>query len=209
MAVIRDGDLSLDVRYVGFEAGWVSYNICPRWRGEPVLNDKILKRESSYWAARGVGAIRANEDLECGIVPLLRRVLERNEADYWEPLEPDILLALYPNEDFPFLPWKCRIAAVGREQQEASKACPSQDVRHDPHPDDLIEFILCVNVYNFAGAECYTGGSGVCFRLVPSRAELQIFYEELKREYLAFRETWKIQESNEAECGTDYQPPLF
>lgn len=35
MAILHDGDLSLEIRYREFEFGWVYYDIWLRWRGEP------------------------------------------------------------------------------------------------------------------------------------------------------------------------------
>jgi len=66
MAVLEQGDLSLRVAYRGFQDGWIVYDITPRWRGQPILNDAILKRHNDYWGRRGVGAIRANEHRSCG-----------------------------------------------------------------------------------------------------------------------------------------------
>lgn len=208
MAILHDGDLSLEIKYREFESGWVHYDIWLRWRGEPVINDAILKRVNDHWAKRGVGAIKACEHQECGILPLLRRVLETNDADYWDATDPDILLALYPDDAFPFLPSKWRIVyeapkakALREERIKARAEC-------GPLPDDYLEMLLFVDVYNFEGATAYSG-SGLCFRLVPKRTELQEFYEELRHEYLAFREEWRVHEKNEAEWGPGYEPPQF
>jgi hypothetical protein len=72
-----------------------------------------------------------------------------------------------------------------------------------PHgllPDDYLELILFVDVFNFEGSAMY-GGNGVCFRMAPKRAVLQHFYDALRLEYLAFREQWKVQEKNDATWG--------
>lgn len=53
MAILHDGDLSLEIRYREFEYGSVSYDIWLRWRGELVINDAILKRVNDHWAKRG------------------------------------------------------------------------------------------------------------------------------------------------------------
>ncbi len=208
MAILHDGDLSLEIKYREFNFGWVYYDIWPRWCGEPVLNDAILKRVNEHWAKRGVGAIRACEHQECGILPLLRRVLEENKADYWEATDPDILLALYPDGAFPFLPSKWQLVYEAPEAQAAKLARARERAHRGPLPDDYMELILFVDVYNFAGATAYSG-SGLCFRLMSKRAVLQQFHADLKREYLAFRDQWQIQETNEAEWGPEYEPPQF
>lgn len=57
MAIIRQGNLSLDIHYREFEFQSVYYDIWLRWRGEPVINDAILKRVNEHWAKRGTGAV--------------------------------------------------------------------------------------------------------------------------------------------------------
>lgn len=208
MTIMHDGDLSLEIRYREFEHGWVYYDIWLRWRGEPVLNDAVLKRVNEHWAKRGIGAIKACEHRECGILPLLRRVLEENRADYWEATDPDILLALYPDDMFPFLPSKWRLVYEGPEAKAKREAREQERAERGPLPDDFLEMLLFVDVYNFEGADAYSG-SGLCFRLGPKRVELQTFYEDLRREYLAFREEWRVHEKNEAEWGPGYEAPPF
>lgn len=208
MAILHDGDLSLEIKHREFEFGWVYYDIWLRWRGDPVINDAILKRVNDHWAKRGVGAIKACEHQECGIVPLLRRVLETNEADYWEATDPDILLALYPDDVFPFLPSKWHVVYEAPEAKAKREARAHERSERGPLPDDYIELLLFVDVYNFEGATAYSG-SGLCFRLGAKRADVQAFYEALRGEYLVFREEWKVHEVNEAEWGPGYEPPRF
>ncbi|MDO5646600.1 MAG: hypothetical protein Q4G20_01590 [Paracoccus sp. (in: a-proteobacteria)] len=52
-------------------------------------------------------------------------------------------------------------------------------------------------------------GSGLCFRPGSTRARMQAFYDELRREYVAFRDTWQVQETNETDWGPSYKPPPF
>lgn len=208
MALLHDGDLSLEIRYREFEHGCVYYDIWLRWRGEPVINDAILKRANDHWAKRGVGAIKADEHRECGILPLLHRVLESTEADYWEPTEPDILLALYPSDGFPFMPSKWRVAYETPDVKATREAWERERSERGPLPTDYIELMLFIDMYNFEGARGYTG-SGLCFRLTQTRAVMLVFYEELKREYLAFCEEWKVHEKNEAEWGPGSDPFQF
>ncbi|MDO5646599.1 hypothetical protein [Paracoccus sp. (in: a-proteobacteria)] len=48
MAILIDDDLSLEIKYRELEDDWVYYDIWLRWRGEPVINDAILKRLSDH-----------------------------------------------------------------------------------------------------------------------------------------------------------------
>ena len=104
MAILTSEELSLEIIYCGFEYDWIQYEIYFRWQGEHVINDAILKRRGEYWGARPVGSLLANEHRECCILPVIKRVIETNEPDYCEPVEPDIILAIYPEQYFPFLP---------------------------------------------------------------------------------------------------------
>ena len=120
------------------------------------------------------------------ILPFLRKVLETNKSDYWVPDDPDIVLAIYTDDDVPFLPpkwtllWEKSELTAERETRDAMRA------KCGPLPDDLVEMILFVDAYNFAGAGLYYG-DGVCFKLRPTRACLQKFYNELRGEYAALR----------------------
>ncbi len=208
MAMLSIDELSLEIGYRDFEDGWVYYDIWLRWRGAPVINDAILKRWNEHWAKRGVGAINACEHRECGILPLLRKTLETNESDYWEATDPDILLAIYADGGFPFLPSKWTVIyemsefKAKREEREARRA------EYGPLPDDYMEVILFVDVYNFEGASAYYG-NGICFRLSPTRSQLTKFYEELRREYLAFKDRHAVDAFNREDYGPDYREPWF
>lgn len=193
MATIYHGDLSLEIHYREFEFQSVYYDIWLRWRGEPVINDAILKRVNEHWAKRGIGAVKADEHYECGVLPLLQKVLENNEADYWEATDPDIILALYPNGAFPFLPSKWRLVYERADASEIRERRERELAATGPLPDDYIELMLFVDTYNFEGSKGYSG-SGVCFRMVPTRAQLERFYESLKQEYLEFCEKWKVHD---------------
>jgi hypothetical protein len=103
MATLFAGELSLEIAHREFTYGWVHYDICLRWRGQPLLDDAMLRRDGEIRARRGEGAIDAGEIGECGALPLLRSVLETNQPRYWEPMDPDIVLAVYTKDHFPFM----------------------------------------------------------------------------------------------------------
>jgi len=171
MAILRNRDLSLEVQYRAFERGWVEYAIWVRWKDEPVINDAILKRRGPYWGKRPKGAFLASQEQECGILPLLRKVLETNQADYWEPLDPDILLAIYPDDGFPFLPSRWQQLYDRPDLGEKFEAEEKERRAKPRRPDDLMELMLSVDIYNLDGCDAYSA-SGLCFRLyrrpVPS-----------------------------------------
>lgn len=208
MAVMSIDDLSLEVAYREFEDGWVYYQIWFRWRGEPIVNDAVLKRHNEHWAKRGTGAIVACEHRECGILPLLRHVLETNEPDYWEGIDPDVLLAVYPDSVFPFLPSKWTLAYQAPEVRAAREARDAKRDESGPLPDDIVEILLFVDVYNFDKAYFYSG-NGLCFRLSPTRARLEQFYRDLRAEYVAFKERYGVDAFNREDYGPDYKESQF
>lgn len=208
MAVLSIDGLSLEIAYREFEYGWVYYDIWLRWCGEPVINDAILKRSNEHWARRGVGAIKACEHRECGILPLLRKVLETNESDFWEATDPDVLLAVYTNDGFPFLPTKWTVIYENPETKAKREEREARRAQYGPLPDDYVEVILFVDVYNFDGASAYYG-DGLCFRMTPKRAALAKFYEDLRSEYVTFRERHGIDAYNRDDVGPDYEEPWF
>jgi hypothetical protein len=205
MAILRCDDLSLEIAYREFDDGLVYYDIWPRWRGEPVINDAILKRSNDHWAKRGVGAIKACERRECGVLPLLRKVLETNESDYWEARTPDGLLAVYTRGGFPFLPTKGTVIYETRETKPEREEREAKRARYGPSPDEYLEVILFVDVYNFDGADAYYG-AGLCFRMQSKRGALAEFYKDLRSEYVTFRERHGVGAYNRDELGSDYEP---
>lgn len=208
MAVLQNGDLSLEIAHRSFELGGVEYDITLRWRGEPVLNDAILKRSSVYWAKQSVGSIRTDAGCECRVLPLLRRVLETNMAVSWEPDDPDIHLIIRPGHDFPFLGTGTKGEADPHEEKAHIEAFERERRERKPTPGDGWEIVVFVDAYTFEGSRGYYG-SGLCFCLGTTRNEMQLFYAALKQEYQLFRAHWKIQEQNEAMWGPGYQPPEF
>jgi hypothetical protein len=53
---------------------------------------------------------------------LLKKVLEKKQADYWESLDPDILVAVYPNQFFPFLPSHYKLVRESDEHKAKREA---------------------------------------------------------------------------------------
>lgn len=205
MAILRNDDLSLEIRYKGFEAGWVEYEFFYRWQGESVINDAVLKRSNEYWGGRSPGAMLANEDRECGILPLLKRVLKTNKPDYWESLDPDVTIAIYPEQHFPFLESKWKLVSESDEVKQKRLEREKEKAEKGPLPDDSIDVILFFDVYNFKGASAYYG-DGICFKMTVTRAQLTGFYEDLKQEYVQFKQKFAVDQFNKEDYGGDWKP---
>jgi len=205
MAILKNDDLSFEVVYKGFQHGWVEYEFFHRWQGENIINDAILKRHNEYWGKRSGGALLANEHRECGILPLLKEVLRTNKPDYWEALDPDVTIAIYPEQHFPFLESKWKIVSESAETKQKRIEREKEKAEKRLLPDDDIDVILFFDVYNFKGASTYYG-DGICFKMTVTRAQITRFYDDLKQEYIQFKQKHAVDEFNKEDYGSDWKP---
>jgi hypothetical protein len=189
MAILTTDNLSLEIRYNGVEREVVGYDIWLRWRSEPVINNAILKRRTR---GQRRGVVTVCEYGECSLLPFLRRVLDTDKPDSWEPLDPDVELELYPERGLSHLPRKFPIVWESPESNAEREAEEKRRAEAGQLPDDRITVILLVDTYNFEDGGPYSG-DGVAVRLSTTRADLERFYEELRSEYIA----------NRAQCGLD------
>lgn len=193
MAILKSGNLSFDFQYAGFEYGWVQYHIFFCWKDEGIVKGSLLKRGGEYWNSRPEGAFLANEDGGDGFIPLLKKVLEKGKADYWEPLEPDIIIAIYPEEYFPFLPSHYNLVYESEKHKAKRKAREELKKEKGKLPDDTFTFIAFVDAYNFKEADAYYG-EGFSIQLIVKRHELEDFLIKLEAEYEEFKQRHKVDE---------------
>jgi hypothetical protein len=191
MAVLKSGDWSFDFRYTGFAWGWVQYQFYFLWKDEPVIRDSALRREGTYWGDRAKSAFLANEDEADGFLPFLKNVLKSDTADYWEPIEPDIVVAVYPDEYFPFLKSHLQLVYESDESKQQREAREKLKEEKGQLPDDLYTFIAMVDAYNFKDADAYYG-QGLSIHLMVERQELEAFVNDLEVEYGEFKRRFNV-----------------
>lgn len=80
---------------------------------------------------------------------------------------------------------------IEREKEKAKKGTL---------PDDYIDIILFFDAYNFKGADVYYG-DGICFKMTVTRDQLARFYEDLKKEYIQFKQKYAVDEYNKEHYG--------
>lgn len=194
MAILRSDDLGFEFRYGGLEDGWVQYHFYFLWKGEPVFRDEPLKRSTSLWASRPKSAFRANSDRRDEFIPFLRRVLENDEPDYWEPMEPDIIVAIYPNMLFPFVR-PARVLWVSEEVKREAEERARLKAQQPKLPDDLYTFMPMVDGYNFEGSRGYYW-QGFLMQMVVTRKDLETFTRELEREYAEFKKKFGLEDGD-------------
>ena len=198
MATLSSEDLSFEFNYSNFECGWISYQFYFRWRGDNIINESILKKRGDYWGNRADGAFLAQEYEADGLTRLLKKVLEKKQADYWESLDPDILVAVYPNQFFPFLPSHYKLVRESDEHKAKREAREQLKKEQGNLPDDLFTIIISVDAYNLKHADAYYR-SGLSLQMIVSREDLEVFFNNLQTEYQAFNEKFRVDEWQENE----------
>lgn len=192
MAILQSGDLSFDFRYTGFKHGWIQYQFFFLWKGEPIIRDEALK----WRGERPQSAFLANADEKDEFLPFLKNLLETDEADYWEPIEPDIIVGIYPDAFFPFL--KSHLTLIYESEDSKNKREERRRLKQEKGklPDDLYTFISLVDAYNFKEADGYYG-QGFSLQMLVTRHQLETFAENLDNEYNEFKKEFMVDEWNE------------
>ncbi len=178
MALLNSDDLSFDFRYTDFIDDWVEYQFFFRWRGESIVRDEVLKS----WSGKLKGAFFANEYESDGLIPLIKKVLDSDEADYWEALEPDITVAIYPNAFFPFLKTKRELIYESEEAKRIREEREELKREKGKLPNDMFTFIVFADAMNFKGSDAYYG-QGISLNMCVYRYQLEEFLKELEFEY--------------------------
>lgn len=194
MAKLASGKLSFEIQYAGLDYEWVQYHLYLRWEDENIVRDELLKRQGAYWASRPEGAFLANEYRGDGVLPFLKKVLDEDEAEYWEPVEPDVIIAIYPESYFPFLKphWNLRWESPERKAEREARQTLNKD--KEKLPDDSFTVIVFVDAYNFKEASAYYG-QGFSLHLIVSREDLEQFARDLESEYMEFKERVNMDEA--------------
>ncbi|WAC27890.1 hypothetical protein [Ancylobacter sp. SL191] len=182
MATLNVEGLALQVIYAAIDGGDIHYEISLQWNGQSVLNTDILKREA-FRVGHPLGWVSALNGEPCSLLPFLRKVVDEDEADYFETMDLSLIIAAYPRSDFPFLPSHWRL--IPKDTDDATGVDQAAVVAAGPAPEDFIELMIFVDAFNFKGAP-YPSGIGAGIRMSPTRKDLSTFHDDLKTEYDAF-----------------------
>ena len=179
MAKLQSDDLILDIKFIGFKDEWIEYEIKFYWKDDIIVNNSILKREGEYWGKISNGAFLANDYQKDFLIGTLRDILQTNEPEYWEPLEPDAIIAIYPGMFFPFLKSHLIEEETGEKEHEENE---EKEQKKGKQPDDLFTIITFIDSYSFKNNRAYSG-EGISLHLIVTRENLEKFADELEIEY--------------------------
>ncbi len=198
MAKLQSGNLTLEIIVGPFEYDWITYEIKFYWKNDAIVNDNILKRAGELWRRRSHATFMANDYRHDHLIEIIKSILETNKSEYWEPIEPDIVIAIYPNEFFPFMKSHWTLIKNGedeneeeniknREKEEREKDVQKEQNKNEiyitKNPDDLFTIISFIDTYNFEGQDTYSG-EGISLHMIVTRNELELFVAELEIEYV-------------------------
>jgi len=176
MAKLQSGDLSLEIKFNSFEPYWVAYEVKFSWKDDVIINDAILKRTGEFWGKRSYGTFLANDYERDQLIDTIKKVLNTGEPDYWEPVEPDIVIAIYPDMYFPFMKSHWTLVYEGDRKQEEMES----------ENGNCFTIITFIDSYNFKDAGAYSG-SGISLHLIVKREALENFVTELETEYKSLK----------------------
>lgn len=172
MVKLQSGDLSLEIKFNSFEPYWVAYEVKFSWKDDVIVNDNILKRTGEFQGKRSYGTIYANDYERDQLIDTIRKVLSTGEPDYWEPVEPDIVIAIYPDIYFPFMKSHWTLVYEGDRKLEEM----------EPEKGKCFTIITLIDSYNFKDSGAYSG-SGISLNMIVKREDLENFVTALESEY--------------------------
>jgi hypothetical protein len=185
MAKLQSNNLTLEIKFDIFEEDWIAYEISFLWKNDLIVNDNILKK-SRWWDRRKYGTFLANDYKADSLIETIKNCLVTNKPEYWEPIEPDAKIGVYPEIYFPFLKdhWvtveetgEQVLQAEVEEQQELSK-----DEIQNANNYELFTIIAFIDTYNFEGCSSYSS-EGISLHIIATRKDLETFVTDLETEY--------------------------
>lgn len=190
MAKLSNEKMTLELTFTGYEYKWVGYEIKFLWEAIPVINDAVLKRVNEHWNKRSKGAFIASDDERDRLIPVIKKVLETDTPDYWQPIDPDVTIEIYPDDLdlYPPVESHFRVIKICDEWVNDAKKREELKKKIGQLDDDLFVVVTRIDAYNFKNQDAYCnfGTSHSCcisLLLTISRADLKQFVADLETEY--------------------------
>jgi len=160
LAKLISNDLILEFNFLGcydYQPVEFEFKVSLFWKGIPLLNEKAMKRWSTYWRKGKEGGLVAEEMDNFTLIDDLEKAIETNTLQVWESWpDPDMCISIYPNRCFPYL---------------------------DEEDPEYNTIIVSPDMYQFKESDAYGGYEGVSFIMTPDKDAFLKFVNELKDEY--------------------------
>ena len=160
MAKLISEDLELEFLFTGcYDYNPIEYDfkVTLKWKGVPLLNEKAMKRGTSYWDTGIEGGIIAEEMDNFTLISDFEKSMETKTPQIWEAWpDPDMCISIYPERCFPYL---------------------------DKIDSEYCTIIVSPDIYQFNDCDAYCGYEGVSFIMTPNINDFKKFIEELKIEF--------------------------
>lgn len=168
MAILKSGNLSLHINFKKLEDDWIAYEMSFLWKDKPIINDDIFKK-GRWWDKRQYGTFLADDYKVDFLIDTLKKSIDTDNMQFWEPIEPDVKIAIYPNILFPFLKIDTTDISEVEIEEELSEG-------------KFFTLLIFVDVYNFEGCGAYSS-EGVSLHMIVEKEDLIKFIADMEEEY--------------------------
>jgi hypothetical protein len=177
MAILSSGTIKFEFQYSGKGHYWIYHSVRVTKNDSPLIADHVFKEYSDEYP----DIILSDEFEIDSFIPFLKEVTDKNQADYWEPEEPKIIVALYPDMYFPFL--KPHGEVIYESEQLKAQRESRQKLKKEKGklPDDTFTMIIFFDEFNFNDVSLYSS-QGISFHLIVTRIMLERFISDLEVE---------------------------
>jgi hypothetical protein len=176
MARLNSDNLTLEIKFDILEVDWIAYEISFLWKNDLIVNDNILKK-NRWWDRRKYGTFLANDYKADSLIEIIRNCLITNKPEYWEPIEPDAKIGIYPEIYFPFL--KDHWVEI---EDTGEKVIQAEEQIQDTSKFELFTIIAFIDKYSFKDCDSYSS-EGISLHIIATRKELETFVTDLETEY--------------------------
>jgi hypothetical protein len=192
MARLSNKKMAFEITFSRYNDGWIIYEIKFLWDGESIINDDVLKRDTEYWNQRNKGAFITTDDYD-KLIPFIERILRTEMPDYWQPIEPDVTIEIYPVDLNLYPPIASHISMISIEDNPPNEIEKRKMLKRKlgQLDDDLFTVVVRIDAYNFKNEETYHTfgtdyGASISMLVEVTRNDLKQFVDSLRLEYKDF-----------------------
>jgi len=188
-------NLSFEIIYHDFpgeDYDWIQYLLFFRHNGQSIVRESDFKQDAKWheWhEGRPPHALWIEDDGADFILPLVRMALNTNVPVYYEMLEEDLTISIFPSRYHPRLHISSENYCCSRD--DALKLTAEIQANYDRFIPSYYDFIFEFHTRIFTD-DSPLASSGLLFRITAERQEVERFSEELTAEYHAFNRKFNL-----------------